>query len=547
MSLSWRKTGAKVWTSEPLILEPEGAAILRGAKENVHFFQTSTATPAGQKLGELRMRCRREVQELLRPSCDLAEGRAGLPDAEKPWIFTGHQAEFFHGGILAKYLLADCLARRLSGQVFNLVVDQDVPEKAFLSVPREQGDSLSVESIPFAISNPELPMEYQPAPSSSELSSLVSRFPPESGDIPGHLSLSSLFETLLASAAQSRSLSDFFLRVNHHFARSVSIDWLDLPVSRLSETPTFYSFAADWIRNASRVQGLYNEALHRYRAEKAIRNNKQPLANLEQRGNRTELPFWIFRANQPRLPLFSESLDDSIAVYEGESPLARISFRRQADFEGDGTALRNALESGGRHIRPRAAALTLFVRVLLADTFIHGLGGRRYEAINETLIGEYYGIRPPAWAVASANLYFPFGNPRPQPEQIQEGIDSLQRTLGDLTSHPERYLNELEDPEVAEGLIEEKNRLIETDRRLRLDRAPSPERRETFQRLRQINEEIAAAFSPFCARVRGRMETEQRRLSSARVAHHREFFFGLFPRETLWDLKNLIDNRIPKD
>jgi hypothetical protein len=52
----------------------------------------------------------------------------GLPTG-KPLIMTGHQAEFWHTGILAKYLAADAAAGALGADVAWLVVDQDRPAR----------------------------------------------------------------------------------------------------------------------------------------------------------------------------------------------------------------------------------------------------------------------------------------------------------------------------------------------------------------------------------------------------------------------------------
>lgn len=46
---------------------------------------------------------------------------------DRPLIMTGHQAAFWHPGILAKYLAADAIARARGGSPAWLVVDQDDP------------------------------------------------------------------------------------------------------------------------------------------------------------------------------------------------------------------------------------------------------------------------------------------------------------------------------------------------------------------------------------------------------------------------------------
>jgi hypothetical protein len=51
--------------------------------------------------------------------------------------------------------------------------------------------------------------------------------------------------------------------------------------------------------------------------------------------------------------------------------------------------------------------LTLFVRLLLADQFVHGIGGGRYDQVADQIIATHFGIEPPAFSVTTATLYYP--------------------------------------------------------------------------------------------------------------------------------------------
>lgn len=78
----------------PLLLRPEGAA---------------WAGLVSRTSDERSLAARREL---------------GLP-VDRPIVMTGHQAEFWHAGILAKYLAADALATRTGAAVAWVVVDQE--------------------------------------------------------------------------------------------------------------------------------------------------------------------------------------------------------------------------------------------------------------------------------------------------------------------------------------------------------------------------------------------------------------------------------------
>jgi hypothetical protein len=58
-------------------------------------------------------------------------------------------------------------------------------------------------------------------------------------------------------------------------------------------------------------------------------------------------------------------------------------------------------------IAPRALPLTIFFRLLLADQFIHGIGGGRYDQVADRIIASFFKIDPPCFAVTTSTLYFP--------------------------------------------------------------------------------------------------------------------------------------------
>ena len=58
-------------------------------------------------------------------------------------------------------------------------------------------------------------------------------------------------------------------------------------------------------------------------------------------------------------------------------------------------------------IRPRALTLTLWVRLLLCDLFVHGIGGAKYDRVTNDIFRTYYRCEPPAMACVSATLRLP--------------------------------------------------------------------------------------------------------------------------------------------
>jgi hypothetical protein len=79
---------------------------------------------------------------------------------------------------------------------------------------------------------------------------------------------------------------------------------------------------------------------------------------------RVELPLWRVRPEQPRLPVFSDQID----------------------------------QIPPDQLRPRALAMTAIVRASLCDLFIHGLGGERYDRVTEAWLQHW--SHAPAWTLA---------------------------------------------------------------------------------------------------------------------------------------------------
>src|SRR3989442_2128465 len=107
----------------------------------------------------------------------------------------------------------------------------------------------------------------------------------------------------------------------------------------------------------------------------------------------------------------------------------------------------------GLPIRPRALTLTAFTRLCLADLFVHGVGGGRYDRVTDAVIREYFGLEPPAYAVTTATMHLPL-----QGYDAGEERQALRRRLLELQHNPDRGLADPTPQEQAR--ISEKWRLI---------------------------------------------------------------------------------------
>ena len=367
-------------------------------------------------------------------------------------------------------------------------------------------------------------MQYQPAPTAAD----ITRFTAELTTLPLPEPLQAvaahLNEILPQLCDRAANLAQLYMLLNHHFADRLGLTWTDLPVSLLVRSSSFAAFAADMLARADEVRNCYNQALTDFRRDNNIRNPAQPLPDLiHDPSAGPEAPFWSFRPNHPRRPLFAQPQHSNILLSDGHdmSVFLPLSQLQTGSIEGP-------------DLRPRALTLTVFARLFLADTFIHGIGGARYDQVADRFIQNYYGIETPAFACTSATLRLPFGDYL-TPTQAKDKLRHLTWLTRDLHYNPQRYVKD--DPLAPDRLAA----IAESDR-LRRENAPPHERRLIFEKIRGLNEQIAAHQPQVAANLKQQIAQVNQAQESGRVAHDREYFFAL---HDLQDLKQLPRNMQP--
>src|SRR5258707_1180427 len=112
-------------------------------------------------------------------------------------------------------------------------------------------------------------------------------------------------------------------------------------------------------------------------------------------------PFWGWRAGQARRGrLFARQRSTDIELRAGSDVWPALP-RRGA------TSAWLELEGRGLKVRSRALTTTLYARLFLADLFIHGIGGGKYDGLTDELMREFYGGEPPRFLVLSATRRLP--------------------------------------------------------------------------------------------------------------------------------------------
>jgi len=325
----------------------------------------------------------------------------------------------------------------------------------------------------------------------------------------------------------------------HRLVEPLGLNWAELAVSQMARTESFTAFAADLLARPLETQICYNTALADYRRENKIRSDLQPLPDLHggtDPNQLQEMPFWLFRPSKPRLPLFIRHEKSQIIFSTGPTDAAQLPtelLREPLEILSKPAALLKRLSLANIFLRPRALTLTAFARLFLADYFVHGIGGAKYDRVTDYWIRDFYKIKPPAYACASATMHL-WPSKFTLPIDCLEQLRVLRHRKRDLQFNPQRYLgmNLLEVPKVK-SLLQRRQQAIETSCRLREQRADSLRRREVFEEIAQLNAAILAAAPGILAEVEKDLKIARQKQKNSNIAFDREYFFGLFTDEQL--------------
>ncbi len=446
------------------------------------------------------------------------------PD-DAPVIVIGHQPSFIHPGVWAKHIVAVRLATALDGLAVNLVVDSDAVQNTLLEVPSIQGDRIVLEHIrwPQTLHNQAYEQIARQGPEQiimvgkSLRRAMGDRY--EDSQMP-------TFVAGLQRATQARDWVDQMLSARQTIETTLGVTIHDRRVSRIG----FLPLLADILVNAGRFSSCYNAALNWYRREFRVRGPQRPIPDLHWDQKRCEVPFWAYRAHEPRRRLFVEKNGRSLRLWAEGEAVGQVPVR---DLRVGGLEAAFG-ELGDWHIRPRALTLTLWARLLLADLFIHGIGGAKYDRITDKIIADYYGLEPPHIACVSATLRLDL----PGRATADETVHALRHGIRDLQYNPQRNLELGPD---LDYLVARRAKAIDWAVGLQAtDPGNRAARRAAFEAIRSANQAIIAVRPGEAPQRRRRLENAIDDLQQYRIAHGREYFFGLYSRRSLQRLLDTL-------
>lgn len=475
---------------------------------------------------------------------------------------TGHQPALFHPGVWVKNFAIGRMASRAGGVALNLVVDNDVMTSASTAVrgPAGSHESPRFDSIPLDDPRPAQPWEEATVVNRDLFRSFADRVADSIRPWGFEPLVGELWPAATSELDRSDSLTDCLTAARHDLERRWGVDNLELPLSRLCETDAFRWFACHVLANLPRFRTVYNSALAEYRRVNRVRSQSHPVPELSERDGWLEAPFRVWRkGDSQRNRVFARQVDRELHLSDGRDVFARLPLSPDRDATAAVAALRE-LPPQGIRFRTRALTTTLFARLFLADLFVHGIGGAKYDEMTDRIIAEFYRVPVPEFLTLTATARLPL-----RPFDVTDADrQRLQRRLRDLEFRPENFLRAIERTDATQSLVDKKFALIragspavgesspqevngDADRPLVERRQRGQRRRyvDVFLKLKEINRELGAFVSDQRNRTIDELADVSKQLAANQILASREFSYCLFPVDKLRRLMDRLHEALP--
>ncbi len=543
-SVSFRQRSLSVpGANRSLLSVPTLSEASRFARENAERLKTADCVIQDRSLRYLREWAR---ELLFHAACkytaelageDVPTLRAGKSPAGLCFV-SGHQPSLFHPGVWVKNFAAHALAEETQGWSLNLVVDNDMISRREVSLPDRDGEQIRYKSIPFDHG-------YSSCPWEEARVNDRTTFLDFGESVDDHMQrwqidpmLADWWPGIVQAEEQTGRLACALTAARYRCERKWGVRNLELPISRMCQTEPFLWFMAHLLCQAHRFCMIHNQVLGEYRRVYRIRSQTHPVPELKLDGDWLEVPFWVWSQSETeRRRMFVRHGDGEVALSDGRTTIGTLPMRCDNDAATAVDVLKRLQQEQGLRLRTRALTTTLFTRLFLADLFVHGIGGSKYDEMTDQIIVRFFELQPPEFLTLSATLYLPLSTP----DQIESMTDlaNLQQSARDLHYNPDRYLTEQQQQTEA-ALIAEKRRLIRKQELARARQGTRAQRRswsrENLERMRRFHAvrlQLASLAEGELSKIQRIMADRQRWEESRKVLENREYSIGLFPELTI--------------
>ena len=453
-------------------------------------------------------------------------------------VLGGHQPELFHTGVWFKNFLMYEIGQRTNSLGLQVIIDHDVAKSDTLRVPTCPSWNATTRTSPeLAQRSIPLPIRNESHPRMPWHATLTGQLNPTAWDNTiediqqslaacglGQPMLQSHRKTLSQCILENKNIGDAFSQFRHRIEMNNGAFNLEVPIGLLCDGSAFGFFVQHCVQNAESLWRSYNYCREAYRLRHRIRNQAQPVLELQRSNEWLELPFWIYREKGERIVerkrLWICNHTDHILLTDHIDPNLRTV---SVELPMNEQALPHAWEEivqNGICIRPRALMTTMYLRCFVADLFVHGIGGGNYDELTDDIVRHWLGMEPPAYLTSTASLHLPF----PLDEEVAQvnpsaSGPSIQRELQLMRSVPERFL---------EPSIDSQRALLDLHTRHICNIPQRGHKRKWHDEIAMIKQQITAAIEPKKQAAYARLAIIHREMQQNKVLKSREYSFVLF-------------------
>lgn len=431
-------------------------------------------------------------------------------------VMSGHQPTLFHPGVWFKNFALDAAAKLADATAINLVVDNDLCADVSVLCPQLIDTKASLRRVKFDDPDVAMPFEMKQIKNRDRFESFAGRLSEAVEDVVSAPIIHSLWPEV-QSISKPLALPARIAAGRHRLEQKHGLQTLELPVGVLASSRSFAMFVQRLVNESKRFLEIYNDALRDYRNVNRIRSRSHPVPELEQDGRFCEVPFWIWTTEKPiRRRLFVCCHRERVDLTDREGWSVSCE---QKNFAASFEEL-NRLDSP-TFIRPRALATTMFSRLFASDLFLHGIGGAKYDQLNDEIIRQFFDIDAPKFMTMTATMKMPFDF-----ESVSEhDVRQLEVQLRRLRFHPETKVPLDEDAKRKKWLIEN---------------PPAGSRKSWHDQIAAINERLFAKLE-VRNQLKDQIANAKAALPRSKILGSREISFTLFPESLIEQQKALTN------
>lgn len=500
-------------------------------------------------IAEIRSLARREIAkaaaahvESYLPNFRAANGiPAGDVDLERDvcWIVGGHQPEAFHPGVWFKNFFIDSVVNELSKRGrpalgLHVIIDHDLAKSTSIRVPcLEQPSSGVHQARRFRNESLRLPLVVDRDPTQAkpwhfhsvdrtELTSFAASVSASSHAMGIEVPLAIPFCSYLQTEGDPSNAALAFSQARHRMEVDAGLRNLEIPMGTVCETKAWSLFAAHCIENFDHLHEQYNRCLSEYRHAYHVKNPGQPVPPLAKNQDWVELPFWFYRkTDTTRNRLWVRSVDGGYELGSGVGISEFLWTLRASGAKEELAEVFRTWFQEGVCLRPRALITTMFLRMFVADGFVHGIGGGLYDRLTDRFIESFLESSAPTYAIATATFRLPMDQERKSEfEAIQLQREVLNREIHDMRSRPELFLD---------LTCAEHREYLQEHQALLADIPPRGSKREWHMQMQSLRMRIRTEIAVAAQRLTEQQFELQRANQQQTLLRSREFSFLLFP------------------